>query len=172
MKTYIVLLVALLFGAVFAVKLICIGINLQLIPPAFTNAIEGMAHVAAGDEAFQKGDYAAAEEHYLAALKSGEKFDLLKEGPGHTLHKLGMVYAAWGKYGEPEKQFEKALEARERARIPNNPEVAETLTEFGRLRFKQGKYADAEALLQRALNIREKGFGGRGLEEVSALDGL
>ena len=172
MRGYIVLIAALLFGVAFAVKLMCSGITLQLMPPALTNAIEGVAHVAAGDEAFQKGEYAKAEEEYLAALKDGDKLGFLTGGPGQTLHKLGTVYAAWGKYAEAEAHFEKALNIREKARVPNNPEVAETLTEFGRLRFSQGKYADAEALFQRALNIREKGWGARGFEEIPVLVGL
>ena len=77
MKGYIVLIVILFFGVAFAVKYMLSGITLQLMPPALTSAIEGFAHVAAGDEAFQKGDYAKAEEEYLAALKNGDKFDLL-----------------------------------------------------------------------------------------------
>ena len=82
MRGYIVLIAALLFGVAFAVKLMCSGITLQLMPPALTNAIEGVAHVAAGDEAFQRGEYAKAEEEYLAALKDGDKLGFLTGGRG------------------------------------------------------------------------------------------
>src|SRR5687767_14270061 len=57
-----------------------------------------------------------------------------------ALHKLAVLYANQGKYGEAERLHKRALELREAALGPNHPDVADTLHHLGLVYWKQGRY--------------------------------
>jgi tetratricopeptide (TPR) repeat protein len=129
----------------------------------------------AGDEAFVRGDYAAAEKHYKGAV------DLAKQnGPDNSnfilaTGDLARLYAAEKRDAEAEALFRQRLSIAERIWI-NNPQslffVYDDLAMFYLLR---DRYDDAHPLYLKSLDLRAQAFGvnatqvAQGLELYAAL---
>jgi tetratricopeptide (TPR) repeat protein len=69
------------------------------------------------------------------------------------------VYCLQERYAEAEPLLTRALTIREKARGPDNGEVADTLHNLASAYRGQGRAAEAEPLLARALPIREMVLG-------------
>ncbi|MCH8947426.1 MAG: tetratricopeptide repeat protein, partial [Acidobacteria bacterium] len=136
-----------------------------------------------GSEAYQRGDYAQAEELFSDALEKAEEFgpddsrvritfawltvlnDIQILGPGHlalakSLDNLADLLATvHGDYAGAESLRRQTLTILEKAVGPEHPQVAIGLNNLAVLYNEQGKYAEAEPLHKRALAIREKALG-------------
>ena len=88
----------------------------------------------AGAEAYQEGNYAEAERQYAAALKAAEGFGREDPRLAQSLNGLAEVYRAQGKYAESWSHHRRALTIREKARGPDHPAVAETVSAHGTYR--------------------------------------
>ncbi len=108
----------------------------------------------AGRRAYQQGDYAEAEKHFKVAL--GKTDEKAGQGTATTLHALGSVYQAQGRFAEAEPLHKRALAISEKAGGPEDTGVGVSLTHLGQLYAAQGHYAKAEPLFKRALTISEK----------------
>ena len=128
--------------------------------------------VAAGDEAYQRGDYAEAEKSWLAALKEAQNFRPEDPRLGASLNDLAMLYATQGKYAEAEPLYNRALAIAEEALGPEDPAVAACLGNLAGLYRTQGKYAEAEPLSNRALAIVEKARGPEHPDVAESLNNL
>ena len=77
--------------------------------PAYTSAQGGLweTYMAAGDKAYQQGNYPEAEKQWAAALKEAERFG--PEGPRLviSLDRLATLYQAKGSYTEAEPLFKR-----------------------------------------------------------------
>lgn len=129
----------------------------------------------AGDEAFARGDYAAAEKHYKGAV------DLAKQnGPENSnfifaAGDLARLYSVEKRDAEAETLFRQRLSIAEKLWI-NNPKslifVYDDLAIFYLLR---DRYDDARPLYLKSLKLREQAFGvnapevAQGLELYAAL---
>ncbi len=76
-----------------------------------------------------------------------------------------------GSYEKAQQAGERALELREQALGPDNPEVAMVLTLLGRIADGENDYARGAALFQTALAIDEKALGKDDLAVAEVLDG-
>jgi tetratricopeptide (TPR) repeat protein len=79
------------------------------------------------------------------------------------------LYESQGRYGEAEPLFKRSLAIREKARGPDHPDVARSLSSLAELYRSQGRDDEAEPLLKRALEIRRKARGGEHQNETASL---
>jgi tetratricopeptide (TPR) repeat protein len=100
---------------------------------------------------WRQGDYAAAQNGYLAALRlaGGEQLDI--ESEAH--YGLGIVYRQQSRFDEARKQFEQALVAAER--LGDLQYEARALNALGSVANLERDYLGAAELFAHALEIRE-----------------
>ncbi len=131
---------------------VCLAVSLSgcAAPPTAWHA-----HLAAGSEAFQRRNYAAAEKSWKAALEEAQarrSDDLVAK----TLDDLGRLSEQQGRPAEAEGYINKALVIAEQKLIAGDrPALTHILDHLGTFYHRQGRYAEAEPLLRRALELRE-----------------
>ncbi len=110
----------------------------------------------AGNEAYQRGNYAEAVAQFEAALREAEKFGSVDLRLATSLNSLALLYRAQGRYAEAEPLYQRSLGIREKSLGAEHPDVAQSLNNLAELYRVQGRYAEAEPLYQRSLAILEK----------------
>ncbi len=88
-----------------------------------------------------------------------ESLSLLREqgdrgGEALALNNLGTVYLAKGQYSDAQTYFERALEIRERTKVPRD--IADTLHNLGETLNKMGRYDQALQRYLKALDLRRE----------------
>ncbi len=121
------------------------------------DAWEGL--VAAGQTAFQAGDYAEAEAKFDAALEIAETFSELDTRLATTLNNIAAVHYIKGDYVAAGPLFRRALSIRERSLGRDHVEVATSLNNLAAVYRKEGDLIAAVPTLERALAIRESALG-------------
>ncbi len=93
-------------------KWLLVGLVCLALWPAYTSAQGGLweTYRAAGDKAYQQGDYPEAEKQWAAAVKEAEGFGPQDPRLATTLNNLALLYDAQGKYAEAEPLHKRALE--------------------------------------------------------------
>jgi len=125
--------------------------------------------IRAGDQAYQKRDYATAERHYKSAVSIAER-----DGPGSpdaiiTLRSLGQVYDAAGRFAEAEEVFQRRIKLAE-ITWANNADMLSTVYDDLALFYLQHKrYEDAKPIYDHAIKIRRDAFGESSSEVVKSL---
>jgi CHAT domain-containing protein/tetratricopeptide (TPR) repeat protein len=120
----------------------------------------------AGMEAYQGGNYAAANKAWGEALDVARRLYPKAEYPeGHqnlatSLNNLGSLYQAQGELGTAEPLFKDALEMRKRLFKGDHPAVADSLNNLGFLYQAQGRLGAAERHYKDALEMRKRLFKG------------
>lgn len=132
---------------------------LALTGPAVAQAPSWETLVAAGQTAFQAGDFDAAGEKFDAALHIAETYSELDTRLATTLNNIAAVHYVKGEYAAAEPLFRRALSIRERSLGRNHAEVATSLNNLAAVNRKQGDLRAAAPALQRALGIREEALG-------------
>ncbi len=82
------------------------------------------AQLAAGNKAFERGDYPEAERRLEPALRKAEGFGPQDPRLATSLNDLGEVYRTQGKYAAAEPLHKRALAIREKALGPEHLHVA------------------------------------------------
>jgi tetratricopeptide (TPR) repeat protein len=100
---------------------------------------------AKGEEFYQKGDYARAEEFFLKVLASGQKF-------ADVYNRLGLISSTKGEYEKASKYFEKALEI--------NPKYTEVSLNLAVTYNEMGQYEKARKVYGVAEGIAETSVKG------------
>ena len=134
------------------------------------DAWEGL--VAAGQTAFQAGNYEEAEEKFTAALEIAETFSELDTRLATTLNNIAAVHYINNDYVAAEPLFRRALSIRERSLGRDHVEVATSLNNLAAVYRKQGDKDAAVPALERALQIREGAFGPAHPSVLSVLENL
>ena len=118
-----------------------------------------------------QGRYEAAEAIYKEILELFEKA-AGRDHPlvGETLLGLADTYARAGRDLDAQVQLERAVPLMEKGSPPE--ELAEGLSQLGRLYARTGKLTEASALHTRALAMREKIFGREHPKVADSLGGL
>jgi serine/threonine protein kinase/tetratricopeptide (TPR) repeat protein len=81
-------------------------------------------------------------------------------GEALVLNNIGSVYFQKGQYSEGQTYFERALEIREKAKVPN--EIADTLHNLAETLAKEGRFEQSLARYLRALELRRTSGDRRG----------
>ena len=111
-------------------------------------------HMRAGLAAYQQGHYAEAVKQTKAALSAAEAFGPNDPRLAGTLHNLGGLYRAQGRYAEAEPLLKRALAIVEKALGPDHPNVAKSLENYAAVLRKTGRTTEAVKLEARAKAIR------------------
>jgi tetratricopeptide (TPR) repeat protein len=91
------------------------------------------SYIAAGQEAYQRADYAEADNQFMAALKQAEGFGPQDPRLATSLNGLAALYRSLGRYTEAEPLHKRALAIREKALGPDHPDVARSLNNLAAL---------------------------------------
>ncbi len=129
-------------------------------------------YMAAGDKAYQQGNYQEAEKQLVAALKEAEGFGPQDPGLATSLNDLAVVFQTQGKYADAEPLHKRSLAIREKVLRLEHPDVAQSLNSLAALYHAQDRYAEAEPLHKRALAIWEKALGGEHPHVATGLNNL
>ena len=114
----------------------------------------------AGENAYERRQYAAAENFLKGPLYSSPKIsDLDDLRLATTLNDLGLLYRAEGKFEEAEPLYRRSLAFARKNLAPSNPAVAVSLNNLAGLLAAENRYTEAEQKYRRALAIREKALG-------------
>lgn len=124
----------------------------------------------AGVQTYLHGDYAAAERHLLAALRTAEEIGPEDPRLALSLNNLALVYHAQGRYDEAEPVYQRAITITERALGPGHPNLAASLGNLAELYRTQEKYVEAEPLYRKALVIWEQALGSYDLQAALWLE--
>lgn len=116
-------------------------------------------HMDAGQQAFQAGRYAEAEQSLLAALEEAEGFGPQDPRLMTSLNNLAGLYYAQGKYAQAEPLLKRALALHKERLGPEHVEVATALQNLALLYDVQNRYTEAEPLYLQALALKEKILG-------------
>lgn len=127
----------------FLPAIFAVFIALSFASDAFSQADDAVKFFNEGQDAHEKGDYAAAARSYEEALK------LMPEFP-EAEYQLGNALLALNKPGDAEKAFRRALELREDWSLP--------MTSLGALLVEKNEFAEAEKLLLKAMELDESNF--------------
>ncbi len=136
------------------VGLVCLA--LAAVAYVFLQVGPWETYMAAGDKAYQQGNYPEAEKQLVAALKEAEGFGPQDPRLATSFNNLALVYQAQGRFADAGPLYQRSLAIYEKALGPDHPDVGTSLNNLGELFYAQGRYAEAEPLYQRALAIREK----------------
>ena len=97
------------------------------------------SHIAAGQEAYQRGDYAGAERWLTAALQKAQEFGFQDSRLALSLNNLAGLYQAQGRHAEAEHLYQRALTIGEKVLGPDHPSVATRLNNLAALYRAQGR---------------------------------
>ncbi len=133
-------------------KWLLVGLVCLALWPAHASAQGGQWNTlnAAGIEAYQRGDYAEAEQQWRAALKEAEGFGPQDPRLAASLNNLAELYHAQGRYAEAEPFYERALAIWEKVLGPDHPHVAKGLENSAALLRKTGRATEAAKMEARA----------------------
>ena len=115
----------------------------------------------AGEKAYGRGQYEAADRFYQSALSQAElgKGDLRV---ATTLNDIALLYRAEGKLKEAEPLYRRSLSIREEKLAANDQQVAASLNNLAGLLVAENRFREADPLYRRSLAIREKALAARG----------
>ncbi len=107
-------------------------------------------------EAYRAGDYATAEQNFLAAVDHAKKFGPRDPRLAATLNDLAFLYVAQGRYTEAEPMHMQVLEIRRKTLGADHPLVAQSLEHYAVLMIDTGRDAEARWAQTFAASIRER----------------
>jgi CHAT domain-containing protein/tetratricopeptide (TPR) repeat protein len=123
--------------------------------------------------AFQRGDYAAAEEASLRLLQENIRvFGPDHPNVGNALNLLGASHLKQGKFNEAEGDFRRMLTIYEKKLGPDHEYTAAALNSLALVLEQLGDYQGAETLLRRALAILQKKLGPNHPDTATTLSNL
>ena len=121
-----------------------------------------IGHIAAGSVAYEQGDYAKAEEEWMAALAEAEAFGPEDTRLATSLNTLALLYHFQGKYAEAEPLYERAQAIDEKTLGPGNPDLATDLINMALNYDAQCRYGEAEPFLRARAGGLYEGVGTHG----------
>lgn len=133
------------------VGIVCV---LSVLTPGFAQDTLWQGCLDSGKKAFEKGDYAEAQEHFLAALREAETFGPQDLRLAATLNNLAALYRAQAKYAEAEPLYRRALTILEESLGPEHPLVARLLDNYAALLRQTNREAEAAKFEIRSEAIR------------------
>ena len=142
-------------------RLACVGaVLLALAVDIATAQDDAWEDIAiAGVDAFNRGDYETAIEHFVVALAVARG---LGEGDRRLVNSvlnLAAAYDAMGRLEPAEALYLEAVRLQEQIRGAGDPAMAVTLSRLAGLYARRGEWGAAEPLLRRALAVREDAAG-------------
>jgi tetratricopeptide (TPR) repeat protein len=113
----------------------------------------------AGRLSFTDGDYARAEQSFLAAIREATQLGPDNVRLASSLSNLGQLKYKQKDLGQAEALFHRALAIRERVLGPEHFGLVQNINNLAALHYARGELDQAEPLFQRALAISEQNLG-------------
>ncbi|MEK7407165.1 MAG: tetratricopeptide repeat protein [Acidobacteriota bacterium] len=109
--------------------------------------------------------YTALEDYSKALVQLEEALGVWKKAPGHrydeaaALNNLGNARHRMGQHAEAERLLGAAIQIWREMLHPDDPTLAEAMTNLAKVQVSLGRYADAEALFKESLAMATARFG-------------
>jgi Tetratricopeptide repeat len=113
----------------------------------------------AGRLSFTDGDYARAEQSFLAAIREATQLGADNVRLASSLSNLGQLKYKQKDFAQAEALFHRALAIRERVLGPEHFGLVQNINNLAALHYARGELDQAEPLFQRALGISEQHLG-------------
>ncbi|MEO7038579.1 MAG: tetratricopeptide repeat protein [Gemmatimonadaceae bacterium] len=113
----------------------------------------------AGRLSFTDGDYARAEQSFLAAIREATQLGADNVRLASSLSNLGQLKYKQKDFAQAEALFHRALAIRERVLGPEHFGLVQNINNLAALHYARGEFDQAEPLFQRALGISEQHLG-------------
>ena len=130
------------------------------------------SHNEAGRRLFSQGDYAAAEQEFVAAMREASSLGDDDLRLASSLGSLAQIKYLQKDIDQAEALFKRALAIRERHLGEKHPDVAATLNSLARLYFRRNDFVAAAPLLMRLLAIKQESLGAHHPEVAVILTSL
>ena len=116
-------------------------------------------HNEAGRLSFTDGDYARAEQSFLAAIREATQLGADNVRLASSLSNLGQLKYKQKDFAQAEALFHRALAIRERVLGPEHFGLVQNINNLAALHYARGELDQAEPLFQRALGISQQHLG-------------
>ncbi|MBA2685247.1 MAG: tetratricopeptide repeat protein [Gemmatimonadaceae bacterium] len=113
----------------------------------------------AGRLSFTDGDFARAEQSFLAAIREATQLGADNVRLASSLSNLGQLKYKQKDFAQAEALFHRALAIRERVLGPEHFGLVQNINNLAALHYARGELNQAEPLFQRALGISEQHLG-------------
>jgi tetratricopeptide (TPR) repeat protein len=113
----------------------------------------------AGRLSFTDGDYARAEQSFLAAIREATQLGADNVRLASSLSNLGQLKYKQKDFAQAEALFHRALAIRERVLGPEHFGLVQNINNLAALHYARGELDQAEPLFQRALGISQQHLG-------------
>ena len=113
----------------------------------------------AGRLSFTDGDFARAEQSFLAAIREATQLGADNVRLASSLSNLGQLKYKQKDFAQAEALFHRALAIRERVLGPEHFGLVQNINNLAALHYARGELDQAEPLFQRALGISEQHLG-------------
>lgn len=130
------------------------------------------SHNEAGRRLFSQGDYATAEQEFVAAMREASSLGDDDPRLASSLSSLAQIKYLQKDIEQAEALFKRALAIREHRLGENHPDVAATLNSLARLYFRRNDFLAAAPLLMRLLAIKQESLGAHHPEVAVILTSL
>jgi tetratricopeptide (TPR) repeat protein len=127
--------------------------------------------MAAGKEHFQKGDYAAAQKRFLAALELARDSNGPPSEMAIILGSLGQIHLGQSQLKEAAEYYEQALRVARKSPLESRIK-ATVLVGAATLYTQMRRYDLAETLLQESVGLTRQAFGEQSAQNANALKQL
>ncbi|HET7620541.1 MAG TPA: tetratricopeptide repeat protein [Gemmatimonadaceae bacterium] len=126
----------------------------------------------AGRRLFSQGDYAAAEQEFIAAMREANALGQDDLRLASSLASLAQIKYLQKDIEQAEALFKRALSIREKHLGEKHPEVAVIVNSLARLYFRRNDFVSAAPLLMRLLAIKQESLGAHHPEVAVILTSL
>ncbi len=113
----------------------------------------------AGRLSFTDGDFARAEQSFLAAIREATQLGADNVRLASSLSNLGQLKYKQKDFAQAEALFHRALAIRERVLGPEHFGLVQNINNLAALHYARGELDQAEPLFQRALGISQQHLG-------------
>jgi hypothetical protein len=126
----------------------------------------------AGRRFFGRGDFARAEQAFVAAIREAEQLGAGDLRLATSLANLAQLKLRQRSHDEADRLFRRSLEIRESALGHDHASLVQTVNGLAAVCYARGDVDAAEPLFQRALSITERRLGAQHPDIVTSLNSL
>lgn len=129
-------------------------------------------HNEAGKRLLGAGEFAAAEQAFIAAVREATLLGADNERLATSLSHLGQLKTRQKEFAQAEALFRRALAIRERVLGKDHPSLIPAINNLASVQAAAGNVAQAEPLFRRALELNDRAFGQQHASAAAPLNSL
>jgi len=129
-------------------------------------------HNEAGKRLLGAGEFAAAEQAFIAAVREATLLGADNERLATSLSHLGQLKTRQKEFAQAEALFRRALAIRERVLGKDHPSLIPAINNLASVQAAAGNVAQAEPLFRRALELNDRAFGEQSAAAAAPLNSL